>query len=351
MEKHRTLKVKPTKPLNQPSHFSHLTFPLLSLSKTNLLSCSTFTDLRIKIQSNFIDDILIKTECGEERIKGIDMRVPSCSVCQNKYNEDERCPLLLQCGHGFCRECLSKMFSASTDCSLSCPRCRFVSTVGNSVTALKKNYAILSLIQSSLSADDDDDEDEDDGDGDGYVGRDEKTSLTTSNNCYRNNVYGSGGCNNGSRGMEDDFKRRRGREVQVEGGGGLDLRVHKEVNLVRRIGDGSSWNAGTEMWAAVVSGRGCKHKLAVKKVSIKEETDVMWLQGQLEELRRKSMWCRSVCTFHGAMRMDNSLCLLMDRCYGSVQTAMQQNEGRLTLEQILRFCFSPYLLTHTCIHV
>ncbi|CAA2942820.1 E3 ubiquitin- ligase KEG [Olea europaea subsp. europaea] len=265
------------------------------------------------------------------------MRVPSCSVCQNKYNEDERCPLLLQCGHGFCRECLSKMFSASTDCSLSCPRCRFVSTVGNSVTALKKNYAILSLIQSSLSADDDDDEDEDDGDGDGYVGRDEKTSLTTSNNCYRNNVYGSGGCNNGSRGMEDDFKRRRGREVQVEGGGGLDLRVHKEVNLVRRIGDGSSWNAGTEIWAAVVSGRGCKHKLAVKKVSIKEETDVIWLQGQLEELRRKSMWCRSVCTFHGAMRMDNSLCLLMDRCYGSVQTAMQQNEGRLTLEQILRY--------------
>ncbi|KAL2461125.1 E3 ubiquitin-protein ligase KEG [Abeliophyllum distichum] len=265
------------------------------------------------------------------------MRVPSCSVCQNKYNEDERCPLLLQCGHGFCRECLSKMFSASTDCSLSCPRCRFVSTVGNSVTALKKNYAILSLIQSSLSADDDDDEDDEDDD-DGDVGRDEKTSLININNCYRNNVCGSGaGCNDGSRRTEDDFKKRRGRGAQVEGGGEIDLGVHKEVNLVRRIGDGSSWKAGAEMWAAVVSGRGCRHKLAVKKVPIREETDVMWLQGQLEELRRKSMWCRNVCPFHGAMRMDESLCLVMDRCYGSVQTAMQQNEGRLTLEQILRY--------------
>ncbi|KAL0413504.1 UNVERIFIED_CONTAM: E3 ubiquitin-protein ligase KEG [Sesamum radiatum] len=259
------------------------------------------------------------------------MRVPCCSVCQNKYNEEERCPLLLQCGHGFCRECLSKMFTASPDSSLSCPRCRHVSTVGNSVSALKKNYAVLSLIQGGEDEDEDDEEDDDGNE----AGHDDRTFITSHNSCGGNNTTGHnsssggvGGCvyNNGSRRVEDGFK-----------GGRIDLGVHKEVKMVKRIGEGSSRRAGVEMWAAVVSGRGCKHKMAVKKVAIGEETDVVWMQGQLEELRRKSMWCRNVCTFHGATRMESSLCLVMDRCHGSVQTAMQRNEGRLTLEQILRY--------------
>ncbi|KAG8363717.1 hypothetical protein BUALT_Bualt19G0051400 [Buddleja alternifolia] len=273
--------------------------------------------------------------------------VPCCSVCQNKYNEEERCPLLLLCGHGFCRDCLSKMFSASPDSSLSCPRCRHVSTVGNSVSALKKNYAVLSLIQPGGGDDDDDDEedeDEDDNDEPGHGhghGHDDKTSYANiccggnNNNNIVNTTSGSGGgggCvyNNGSsrRRVQDDFKGRR-----------IDLGMHKEFKMVRRIGEGSGRRAGVEMWAAIVSGRGgCKHKMAIKKVVIGDDIDVVWMQGQLEDLRRKSMWCRNVCTFHGATRMDtSSLCLVMDRCHGSVQTAMQQNEGRLTLEQILRF--------------
>ncbi|KAK6121502.1 hypothetical protein DH2020_044754 [Rehmannia glutinosa] len=259
------------------------------------------------------------------------MRVPCCSVCQNKYNEEERCPLLLQCGHGFCRECLSKMFSASPDSSLSCPRCRHVSTVGNSVSALKKNYAIMSLIQGGEDEDEDDEEDDDDI---SEAGQDDRTFSTTyniccgSNNNNVNSTSAGSNCvyNNGSRRVDDGFK-----------GGRIELGVHKEVKMAKRIGEGSSRRAGVEMWAAVVSGRGCKHKMAVKKVAIGEETDVVWMQGQLEELRRKSMWCRNVCTFHGATRMESSLCLVMDRCHGSVQTAMQRNEGRLTLEQILRY--------------
>lgn len=79
------------------------------------------------------------------------MKIPCCSVCQTRYNEDERVPLLLQCGHGFCKECLSRMFSASQDTTLSCPRCRHVSVVGNSVQALRKNYAVLALIHSSVN--------------------------------------------------------------------------------------------------------------------------------------------------------------------------------------------------------
>lgn len=51
------------------------------------------------------------------------------------------------------------------------------------------------------------------------------------------------------------------------------------------------------------------------------------------------MWCRNVCTFHGVVKVDGCLGLVMDRCSGSVQSEMQRNEGRLTLEQILRFFY------------
>jgi E3 ubiquitin-protein ligase KEG len=113
------------------------------------------------------------------------------------------------------------------------------------------------------------------------------------------------------------------------------------MKLVRQIGEESSSGGfgGVEMWDATVAGGGgrCKHRVAVKKMTLTEDMDVEWMQGQLESLRRASMWCRNVCTFHGVVKMDGSLCLLMDRCFGSVQSEMQRNEGRLTLEQILRY--------------
>ncbi|PQQ00734.1 E3 ubiquitin-protein ligase KEG-like isoform X1 [Prunus yedoensis var. nudiflora] len=117
----------------------------------------------------------------------------------------------------------------------------------------------------------------------------------------------------------------------------MELAVHQDLRLVRRIGEGRQ--AGVQMWTAVIGGGGgrCRHKIAVKKVAVAEETSMDWVMGQLENLRRASMWCRNVCTFHGAMKSEGTLCLVMDRCYGSVQSEMQRNEGRLTLEQILRY--------------
>ncbi|XP_030966830.1 E3 ubiquitin-protein ligase KEG [Quercus lobata] len=252
------------------------------------------------------------------------MKVPCCSVCQTRYNEEERVPLLLQCGHGFCKECLSKMFLACPDTTLPCPRCRHVSVVGNSVQALKKNFAVLALLSSSgpipssaanLDCDYTDDEDEDgDGDDDGddveYHRRCSRGSLASSSSA----AAAGGGC-----------------------GPVIEVGVHQDLRLVRRIGE--SRRAGVEMWAAVIGSGGgrCRHRVAAKKVVVPEETDVDWVLGQLENLRRASMWCRNVCTFHGAMRMERSLCLVMDKCCGSVQSEMQRNEGRLTLEQILRY--------------
>lgn len=261
------------------------------------------------------------------------MREPCCSVCQNKYDEEERCPLLLQCGHGFCRQCLSKMFSDSLDSSLSCPRCRHVSVVGNSVSALKKNYAILSWIQ---DGEDDDEEDDEEGD-DAYEAGIDESLANGDEICFGNNTInrssncstsggGHGSYNNGIRRMENGFK-----------GGRIELGMHKELKMVRRIGEGGSQKSSLGTWTAVALGRGCRHRVVVKKVAISSETDVVWMQGQLEELRRKSMWCQNVCPFHGATRMENNLCLVMDRCHGSILSAMQRNGGRLTLEQILRY--------------
>ncbi|XP_019427356.1 PREDICTED: E3 ubiquitin-protein ligase KEG-like [Lupinus angustifolius] len=237
------------------------------------------------------------------------MKIPCCSVCQTRYNEEERVPLLLQCGHVFCRECLSRMFSASSDATLTCPRCRHVSTIGNSVQALRKNFAVLALIHSAANAANLDCDYTDDDDASGEV-------------------------------EDDEEKRRRLCGSQTSSSGGceqvIEVGAHQEMKLVERIGEGR--RAGVEMWTAVIGGSvGRRHRVAVKKVMVVEGMDLEWVQGKLENLRRASMWCRNVCTFHGAMKVEESLCLVMDRCYGSVQSEMQRNEGRLTLEQVLRY--------------
>lgn len=210
-----------------------------------------------------------------------------------------------------------------------------MSIVGNSIAALKKNYAILALINDSTSGTNGFSEDEEDDDDEDEEGRE----------FFRTN-------GNNDDDADDDAarRRRRGAHMATSCGGGvgsgrIEVGMHQAVNLARRIGEGNSGRkaagAVVEMWAAVVAGSNgrCRHKVAVKKVAFGEEMDVVWVQGQLEGLRRASMWCRNVCAFHGAMRMeDGSLGLVMDKCKGSVQTEMQRNEGRLTLEQILRYC-------------
>ncbi|KAA0034767.1 E3 ubiquitin-protein ligase KEG [Cucumis melo var. makuwa] len=250
------------------------------------------------------------------------MKVPCCSVCQNRYNEEDRVPLLLHCGHGFCADCMSRMFLASSDSRLSCPRCRYVSVVGNSIQALRKNFAVLALIHSSS-----------------------KTAVATSEfDCDFTDDDGDDG-EGEVNGDEESLSRRRwsgGSCTSTSGGCGpvIDVGVHKDLKLLRQIGEGR--RDGVEIWTAILGGRGsgstrCRHQVAVKKVAVGDDMDLGWVLEQLERLRRASMWCRNVCTFHGAMEMDGSLYLVMDRCYGSVQSKMQENEGRLTLEQILRY--------------
>ncbi|XP_038995389.1 E3 ubiquitin-protein ligase KEG-like [Hibiscus syriacus] len=268
------------------------------------------------------------------------MKVPCCSVCQTRYNEEERVPLLLQCGHGFCKECLSRMFSTSSDTSLPCPRCRHVSIVGNSVLALKKNYGILSLLNSYPSSGGSNSRNDFDCD---YTDDEEREDDDENGDFFRDFA-----CGRINRGIHASSS---GAAAAAGCGPVIELTAHPEVKLIRKIegkGEGKGGRAGVETWAAVISGvyggggggrgRRCKHKVAVKKVGAMEGMDGEWVQGQLESLRRASMWCRNVCTFHGVIKFEeSSLGIVMDRGHGSIQSAMFNNEGRLTLEQVLRY--------------
>ncbi|KAG0500795.1 hypothetical protein HPP92_000867 [Vanilla planifolia] len=276
------------------------------------------------------------------------MKVPCCSVCHLRYNEEDRVPLLLGCGHGFCKSCLSRMFSASSDTTVSCPRCRHPTVVGNSVDALRKNFPVLSLLSASPSspyferdlvgcedacaafATDDDDCSDIDDDYDYF-------HSISRRHCSRlSHPSVSGCCCTASDGP------------MCASGGPIDLSSHRDLKLLRRIGE--SRLTSQETWSAVLygssiayagvpsgSGERCRHQVAVKRIAITEDMDVVSVQSRLESLRRASMWCRNLCTFHGALRSEGHLSLIMDRCNSSIQVEMQQNKGRLTLEQILRY--------------
>eukprot|EP00249_Psilotum_nudum_P023910 c29025_g1_i1 orf=417-5300(+) len=239
------------------------------------------------------------------------MKLPTCSVCQMTYNEDDRVPMMLQCGHSFCKECLAHMFEVSTDHTILCPRCRQPSKVGNSVEALRKNFAMLSLlhrVSADCAAEDDSDED------------DELTECVS-------NPYSD---------------RSRGNTPQASpgwppacGGVFLDLGIHT-MRLVRMLGKGPRLDQ--ELWAGLLTGpSGCKHKVAIKRLKVPDDMDLDGVLSRLENLRRASMWCQNVCAFYGACEKDGRLCIVLDKYFSSVQAEMQQNEGRLTLEQILRY--------------
>nr|AAV31260.1 hypothetical protein [Oryza sativa Japonica Group] len=255
------------------------------------------------------------------------MRVPCCSLCHVRYDEEERAPLLLHCGHGFCRACLARMLANAAGAVLACPRCRHPTAVGNSVSALRKNFPILSLLSSSPSS----------------------PSFLHSDS--------GGSSSDGSDDDDDDFFGRPSRRSSAAGAGAgaaapslqpagcasFDLASHPDLKLARRIGSGPPGPAGQEVWSGTLSRGGggggakrCKHPVAVKRVPVTAGDVLEGVQEEVERLRRAATWCRNVTTFHGAVRVGGHLCFVMDRYAGSVQTEMRQNGGRLTLEQILR---------------
>ncbi|XP_057479281.1 E3 ubiquitin-protein ligase KEG-like [Actinidia eriantha] len=218
----------------------------------------------------------------------------TCSICHANYDDDQSAPLMLQCGHCFCKQCLLRIFSASPSTALPCPECRRVSVVGNSVSALPKNFPLLSLLPLPHSNRDAVDTDDD------ANNSDDDASTTNNHPCSN----------------------------------GIGVLRHGDLRLVEKLVEGR--RAEVEVWKGLLSGGGGR-RVAVKRVKIGEGRDADGVVRELEKLRNYAMWCRNVCGLYGATVVDGHVCIVMGKCYGSVQLEMQKNEGRLTLEQILRF--------------
>lgn len=77
------------------------------------------------------------------------MDILCCDVCGLHYNKDDRKPIILpDCGHTFCRRCLT---TASRNRNLRCPTCRREYRVP--AENLPPNYTVLSLVAEVNSAD------------------------------------------------------------------------------------------------------------------------------------------------------------------------------------------------------
>lgn len=69
----------------------------------------------------------------------------TCPVCSHVYECGERDPLVLPCGHTFCRGCL---VSLEVDACFACPSCR-ASHRSESLDAFPVNFSLLNLSQQS----------------------------------------------------------------------------------------------------------------------------------------------------------------------------------------------------------
>ena len=66
----------------------------------------------------------------------------SCDVCSDVYEQVQRTPLVLPCGHTFCRACLTDIRKSGR---FQCPTCR----AGHNnlqVEALTVNYSLLNIL-------------------------------------------------------------------------------------------------------------------------------------------------------------------------------------------------------------
>lgn len=69
-----------------------------------------------------------------------------CSLCFEEYDELQRCPRLLQCGHTFCSLCLQSLWK---DGSIECPLDRRALIAMEGVQSLPKNFSLMDIMMSN----------------------------------------------------------------------------------------------------------------------------------------------------------------------------------------------------------
>ena len=68
---------------------------------------------------------------------------PECTICFERFNDENKCPRMLSCGHSFCSCCLERLLRGNTS---DCPKCRNPVAVPSGVHGLLKNFALLDIV-------------------------------------------------------------------------------------------------------------------------------------------------------------------------------------------------------------
>ena len=79
----------------------------------------------------------------------LELHAVKCAVCLESFNELERKPLVLDCGHTFCAKCIGTNSLVNSGGS-RCFSCRAV--IAGKVSNLRPNYALLQAMSSSDTA-------------------------------------------------------------------------------------------------------------------------------------------------------------------------------------------------------
>lgn len=70
----------------------------------------------------------------------------ACPICYDHYNDKDKIPRILQCGHTFCQNCLMDLRTSNI---LTCPTCR--KYFAPDVKQLIKNFTILGILSHSFN--------------------------------------------------------------------------------------------------------------------------------------------------------------------------------------------------------
>ena len=69
----------------------------------------------------------------------------SCKICYYSYNKTDRKPLILTCGHTFCKDTISKLINEKQQNAIECPICKTI-TPCNVPEDMIVNYELLEMI-------------------------------------------------------------------------------------------------------------------------------------------------------------------------------------------------------------
>lgn len=64
----------------------------------------------------------------------------NCCMCFYSYNKDLRIPMVLNCGHTFCKYCLDRYIISKSNI-IPCPTCKIPTS------SLKRNYGMISMLE------------------------------------------------------------------------------------------------------------------------------------------------------------------------------------------------------------